>query len=88
MGQYKVYAPKLGIGYEETITVNNRDRKISLMSMKALTPYIKEYAVAKDVSSARDEVRNKKLDRDKSTTGSINRVDPEQQNDFFLEIWI
>lgn len=84
LGQYKVYAPKLGIGYEETITVNNRDRKISLMSMKALTPYIKEYAVAKDVSSARDEVRNKKLDRDKSTTGSINRVDPEQQNDFFF----
>lgn len=74
-GFYKVYCPALSIGYDETITINARDRKISNMSLRALAPYVKEFAHAINSSKNRQDVRDKMQDRQDSRKDSIERLD-------------
>lgn len=72
IGNYIVYAPSLYIGNDETIEVNGRNRRIDSMSMKALTPYIKEIAYTQLDNS---ELRQKQSDRYDSQKGTIDRYD-------------
>lgn len=73
-GDYLVYSPLLRINNDATIYINNRNRRIETMSMKALAPYIKEFAIAKDAPISRRELINKKNDRAVDTDGSVKRV--------------
>lgn len=71
---YIVYAPSLYINNNATITINGRNRRIDSMSMKALTPYIKDIAIADKNNSA---IQQKQQDRRDAKSGSIDRVDPD-----------
>lgn len=74
-GKYIVYCPKLGIGDFATMNVNGRERQISKMSLKALAPYVKEFAHAIDSTQDRDNVYNKRTDRIDSRRNMITRSD-------------
>lgn len=71
-GNYIVYSPSLLIGINETIEINGRNRSIDSMSMKALTPYIKEIAYTQLDNS---ELRQKQNDRYDSQKGTVDRYD-------------
>ncbi len=71
-GNYIVYSPSLYIGDNETIEINGRNRRIDSMSMKALTPYIKEIAYTQLDNS---ELRQKQNDRFDSQKGTVDRYD-------------
>lgn len=71
-GNYVVYSPSLYIGDDETIEINGRNRRIDSMSMKALTPYIKEIAYTQLDNS---ELRQKQNDRFDSQKGTVDRYD-------------
>lgn len=79
-GNYIVYSPKLQLGNELTIRINGRDRRIETMSMKSLAPYIKEFAIAKNVAEVRQDVTNKRDDRFNSTVDTPQRVAIKNQN--------
>ena len=79
-GNYLVYAPALYLNNEARIRINNRDRRIETMSMKALAPYIKEFAIAKNVAEVRQDVTNKRDDRFNSTLDTPQRVAIKNQN--------
>lgn len=71
-GNYVVYSPSLYIGDDETIEINGRNRRIDSMSMKALTPYIKEIAYTQLDNS---ELRQKQNNRFDSQKGTVDRYD-------------
>lgn len=79
-GNYIVYSPALHLNSEETIEINNRDRKIRTISLKTLAPYIKEFAFAQNSSKANDEVHDKRHNRYNDRDGAENRRDP---NDWY-----
>lgn len=78
-GSYLVYCPRLGLNIDGTIRINDRERRIETMSMKALAPYIKEYAVATNVPESKKDVTAKRDDRLNAGLGSVNRVKPSNQ---------
>lgn len=73
---YIVYAPSLYINNGATITINGRNRRIDSMSMKALTPYIKDIAIADRNNSA---IQQKQRDRKDAKSGSIDRINPNDE---------
>lgn len=78
-GSYLVYSPRLGLNIDGRIRINYRERRIETMSMKALAPYIKEYAVATNVPESKKDVTAKRDDRFNANLGSIDRVKPSNQ---------
>ena len=72
-GEYTVYFPSAYIGNNETIEINGRNRKIASMSLRALAPYVKEYAHTIDSFDSVIGVRNKQKDRGIAQSGSIDR---------------
>ena len=74
-GEYIVYSPSLHIGYDESITINNRERRISNMSLRALAPYVKEFAHAIDSNENRKDIINKRNDRYNASKNMVNRFD-------------
>ena len=72
-GEYTVYFPSAYIGNDETIEINGRYRKIASMSLRALAPYVKEYAHTIGSSDSVIGVRNKQKDRGIAQSGSIDR---------------
>lgn len=73
-GNYIVYFPAAYIGNNESIYINGRNRRIDSMSLKALAPYIKEYAHAIDTTNSINDVKQKQTDRANAKSGSIDRV--------------
>ena len=74
-GDYIVYFPSALIGNNETININGRNRRIDSMSLKALAPYVKEYAHTTNKFDALLTIRNKQKDRLDARTGSVDRID-------------
>ena len=72
-GDYVVYFPSAWIGNNETIEINGRNRKIDSMSLRALAPYVKEYAHSIGSSDAKNDVGTKQKDRATAQDGSIER---------------
>ena len=72
-GQYIIYFPAAYIGNHETIYINGRNRRIDSMSLKALAPYIKEYAHTVDFVTDVTNVRQKQMDRATAQDGMVNR---------------
>ena len=73
-GDYVVYFPAAYIGNYETITVNNRNRQISSMSLRALAPYVKEFAHTVGNEKSVNDVRQKRQNRAIAQDGSIDRT--------------
>ena len=78
-GEYIVYFPAAYIGSDETITINGRNRYIRSMSLKALAPYVKEYALSVASTGSKTNVRQKQADRNDSKSGSIDRIGKEDR---------
>ena len=74
-GDYIVYFPAAYIGNDETIYINGRNRRIDSMSLRALAPYVKEYAHTVGNVDAGRNVRQKQTDRDNAKSGSVDRID-------------
>lgn len=72
--KYIVYSPGLNLGYDETIIINNRERRINTMSLKALAPYVVEYAYIPDADLEYSKVKDKRKDRANAKSGSVDRV--------------
>lgn len=72
--KYIVYSPGLNLGYDETIMINNRERRINAMSLKALAPYVVEYAYIPDADLEYSKVKDKRKDRANAKSGSVDRV--------------
>lgn len=73
-GQYTVYFPAAYIGNDETIEINGRNRRIDSMSLRALAPYVKEYAHTIGSSDSKKDVHQKQLNRQDARNGSIDRI--------------
>lgn len=73
-GNYVVYFPAAYIGNDETIMINGRNRRIDSMSLRALAPYVKEYAHTVNSNDSFIGVRNKQKDRGVAKDGSIDRI--------------
>ena len=78
-GDYIVYFPSAYIGNNETIEINGRNRRIDSMSLRALAPYVKEYAHSIDSANFTKEIVTKQRDRGLSRDGSIDRVTPDDR---------
>jgi len=76
-GDYIVYFPSAYIGNHETITINGRNRRIDSMSLRALAPYVKEYAHTVGYEKSIIDVRQKQQDRAIAKDGSIDRGSDE-----------
>lgn len=76
-GNYIIYFPAANIGNYETITINGRNRSISSMSLRALAPYVKEYAHTVDRVADIQDLRQKQQDRATSQQGLIDRKSNE-----------
>ena len=74
-GDYIVYFPAAYIGNNESIYINGRNRRIDSMSLKALAPYVKEYAHAIDTSNSVKDVKQKQINRANAKSGSVDRID-------------
>lgn len=74
-GDYIVYFPAAYIGNNETIYINGRNRRIDSMSLRALAPYVKEYAHTVGKIDDFRNVRQKQIDRNDAKSGSIDRID-------------
>lgn len=79
LGNYIVYFPAAHIGIDETIEINGRNRRIDSMSLKALAPYVKEYAHTIGGETSIQDVRQKRLDRQNTMSGSIDRIRDEDR---------
>lgn len=75
---YVVYCPALGIGSYESIHINNRNRRIDSMSMKALAPYITAIEIA---DANNNDIIKKRSDRITAQSGSIDRYNSIIFND-------
>lgn len=81
-GNYIVYSPSLRIGYDKSIMINGRERRISNMSLRALAPYVKEFAHAIDSKNVSKDVFDKRNNRANSKSGSIDRVTQDDFNNY------
>lgn len=73
--RYIVYSPALNLGRADTIYVNGRDRSIYSMSLKALEPYVVEYAYIPDADIEYAKVDDKRKDR--AANKSIDDRNPD-----------
>lgn len=71
-GDYFVYAPSLGIGVNDKILVNGRNRDISSMSIRALEPYVVDYVTLP--REILDVNKEKHKDRVDAQSGTVDRV--------------
>lgn len=78
-GDYIVYFPAAFIGNNESIYINGRNRRIDSMSLRALAPYVKEYAHTVGNIDAVRNVRQKQIDRNNAKSGSIDRIDKDNR---------
>lgn len=78
-GDYIVYFPAAFIGNNESIYINGRNRRIDSMSLRALAPYVKEYAHTVGNIDAVRNVRQKQTDRNNAKSGSIDRIDKDNR---------
>ena len=76
-GDYIVYFPAAFIGNNESIYINGRNRRIDSMSLRALAPYVKEYAHTVGNVDAVRNVRQKQTDRNNAKSGSIDRINKD-----------
>lgn len=72
--KYIVYSPGLNLSYDETIMINNRERRINTMSLKALAPYVVEYAYIPDADLEYSKVKDKRKDRANAKSGFVDRI--------------
>lgn len=80
-GNYIVYFPAAHIGNYETININSRNRRIDSMSLRALAPYVKEFAHTSGYEKSIIDVRQKQQDRAITKDGSVDRKPDE--NDYW-----
>lgn len=80
--KYIVYSPGLNLGYDETIMINNRERRINAMSLKALAPYVVEYAYIPDADLEYSKVKDKRKDRANAKSGSVDRINVDDRFDY------
>lgn len=85
-GDYIVYFPAAYIGNYETIYINGRNRRIDSMSLRALAPYVKEYAHTIGYVDAVRNVRQKQTDRGNAKSGSIDRIDKYDEYNYWNNI--
>ena len=78
-GDYIVYFPAAFIGNNESIYINGRNRRIDSMSLRALAPYVKEYAHAVGTVDDAKNVRQKQTDRNNAKSGSIDRISKDNR---------
>ena len=76
-GDYITYFPSAYIGNNETININGRNRRIDSMSLRALAPYVKEFAHTVGYEKSISDVRQKQQDRALSKDGSLDRINDE-----------
>ena len=80
--KYIVYSPGLNLGYDETIMINNRERRINAMSLKALAPYVVEYAYIPDADLEYSKIKDKRKDRANAKSGSVDRINVDDRFDY------